>query len=186
MGHAGTLDPLATGLMIIGVGEGTKKLHEYLKLPKEYRVEILLGIRTDTGDLEGRILESVPILDRYKNLEGQVPEVIKSLQGKIALPVPVYSAIKRGGEPLYKAARRGEHVEPPVKEMEVRGAEYHGIRREGERAVISCTLTVSSGTYIRSLAEELGRRLGYPATVQELRRTRIGPFSISDAQKISS
>ncbi len=184
MGHAGTLDPLATGLMVIGVGEGTKKLNEYLKLPKEYEVEILLGIRTDTGDFEGKILESVPILDRYSEIEKRAPMVIQGVQGKIALPVPIYSAVKRGGKPLYKAARRGEVVEPPIKDMEVLASVFHGIRREGEHAIISCAFEVSSGTYIRSLAEELGRRLGCPATVKELRRTKIGAFSVEKAMPI--
>jgi len=102
--------------------------------------------------------------------------------------VPVYSAVKRGGIPLYAWARRGERVAPPIKSMEVLSADVSGVIRKEEGTIISVRWEVGSGTYIRSLAEELGRRLGYPATLWSLRRTRIGnagrEFRVEDAKRI--
>jgi len=181
LGHAGTLDPLATGLMLIGVGEGTKKLTELIGLPKTYEAEILLGIKTDTGDLEGKVLKEKEIttIDR-SNLKG----VLDSMKGVLKLPVPAYSAIKRGGEPLYKKARRGEKVETPIKEMEVREIALLEAFPDDSRYVLKVRMDVSSGTYVRSVAEEIGRRLGVPATVRALRRTRIGEYCVKDATRL--
>ena len=181
MGHAGTLDPLASGLMLVGVGTGTKKLAELIKLPKTYVAEILLGERRSTGDLEGEILETrkVSVLS-----EQEVSEALTSLEGMQELPVPVYSAIKQGGVPLYKKARRGEAVETPVRAMEVIHAKLLKLTLEDERAYLSVRFDVGSGTYIRSLAEALGERLGYPATLNNLRRTRVGEYRVEDAQVI--
>lgn len=209
MGHAGTLDPMATGLMIIGVGNETKKLGDYLKLPKTYEAEILLGIRTDTGDITGRVLEEFSILNSQFSIKSQIPrllnERIKStlsgMEGKLELPVPAYSAIKRGGEALYKKARRGEAFDSPIKTMEVQSIEclavtfvpysydrtyaVEGAKGGKDKVVIRVRFDVGSGTYIRSLAEEIGRRLGVPATLAGLRRTRIGEFRVEDAQNLT-
>lgn len=182
LGHAGTLDPLATGLMIIGAGEGTKKLAEYLKLPKTYEAEILLGEKRTTGDVDGEIIEA---LTELLDIEDRViKKALTGMIGTLLLPVPVYSAIKRDGEPLYKKARRGERVEVPSKEMEVRSAVVDKITRNKNRIHVYAVFDVGSGTYIRSLAEELGARLGVPATLANLRRTRIGEFDIADAQQL--
>ena len=178
MGHAGTLDPLASGLMIIGVEDGTKRLAEYIKLPKVYEATIRIGERYSTGDLEGELLEKV---DASEVAEKQIREVFAELVGLNDLPVPVYSAIKRDGEALYKKARRGEKVEPPIKRMEVRNALLTQVVHSGEFIDAQVVFEVGSGTYIRSLAEELGRRLGYPATLAALRRTHIGTFSVLEA-----
>ena len=191
MGHAGTLDPMATGLMIIGVGDGTKKLHEFLKLDKAYEAEILLGVKTDTGDVTGKILEELGSKN-YELGEEKIRKVLQTMIGKLDLPVPAYSAIKRGGEALYKKARRGEVVDTPSKVMEITAVEFLGIsssppqlrRGAGGGVVVSARFDVTSGTYIRSLAEEFGRRLGVPATLAGLRRTRIGEFKIEDAEVI--
>ncbi|MCR4328151.1 MAG: tRNA pseudouridine(55) synthase TruB [Patescibacteria group bacterium] len=193
MGHAGTLDPMATGLMIVGVREGTKKLNEYLKLPKVYEAEVMLGIRTDTGDREGKILESSNVkFQSFK--EGEIRSALELLRGKIVLPVPKYSAVKMRGTPLYARARKGEDFEAPKKEMEVMritleriwNMEY-GMKNEGMGIVLKFEVEVASGTYIRSLAEEIGRRLGVPATLWNLRRTQIGQgesaLKIEDAEK---
>lgn len=181
MGHSGTLDPLATGLMIVGVGDGTKKLKELIKLPKTYEAQIFLGIMTETGDMEGRIIEKTAV----HNLElHKVKEALESIKGKLRLRVPVYSAVKVGGRSLYKSTRRGEQVVPPEKEMEVYRVEYEDCFRDGDYYVLKALLEVRSGTYIRSIAEEIGRRLGLPATVKELRRLSIGDFSVKDAEKL--
>jgi len=188
MGHAGTLDPLATGLMIIGVGSGTKKLSEYIKLDKEYVAEIRIGESRSTGDMEGVILEEkeVACLD-----EQEVKKVLTSMLGTLTLPVSAYSAIKKDGVPMYKRARKAEKsgevvTDIPVRDMRVNEAELLGIECGEARCVVTVRFAVGSGTYIRSLGEELGKRLGYPATLQNLRRTKVGEFLIEDAQTVNS
>lgn len=181
MGHAGTLDPLASGLMIIGVEDGTKKLNEYIKLPKTYVAEILVGEKRSTGDMEGKVLESVKV-ERLKNTD--VKETLKEMVVVLRLPVPIYSAIKVGGKRLYKEVRKGRKVITPLRDMETKNAQLLSIKKDGDHYIIGVEFDVGSGTYIRSLAEELGRRLGYPATIKELRRTRIGGFTIEDAEAL--
>jgi len=184
MGHAGTLDPLASGLMIIGVGDGTKKLSEYIKLDKEYVAEILLGERRSTGDMEGEVLEEMEVDEVSRE---DVEEVLKSMLGTVTLPVSAYSAIKKDGVPMYKRARRLEKVgkqveELPVRDMEVIEAEYQEHSCADGRCIVQVRFYVGSGTYIRSLAEEIGRRLKCPATLKSLRRTKVGEFSVEDAR----
>lgn len=186
MGHAGTLDPLATGLMIIGVGLGTKKLSEFIKLPKEYVAEIRVGERRSTGDLEGVVLESKDVVQLDAE---EAAHVLAGMVGTLSLPVSAYSAIKKDGVPMYKRARkaekRGETVDDvPERAMEVTDVELLGITCTELRCVVTVRFAVGSGTYIRSLAEEFGKRLGYPATLQNLRRTKVGDFDIKDARKV--
>ena len=181
LGHAGTLDPLASGLLIIGIGEGTKKLAQFLKLPKVYEVVVLLGEQRTTGDMEGKVTHS-------KKVEGldieKVEATLSGMVGNVELAVPKYSAIKVGGERLYKKARQGKDFEPPKKIMKIIALELNGDRVDEDCHMLDITMEVGSGAYIRSIAEELGRRLGYPATVAELRRTKIGEFDIKDAKKL--
>lgn len=182
IGHAGTLDPQATGLMIIGVGAGTKKLREYLKLSKVYEAEVLFGIKTDSGDLDGKIIEEreVAAMD-----EAALLKTMAGMIGKIKLAAPMYSAIKIRGQSLYKYARRGDaSVEAPEKEMEIKWIKLHDLSCESGRCVAKIELEVASGTYIRSIAEEFGRRLNLPATLQNLRRTKIGDFKIEGASAL--
>jgi len=180
MGHSGTLDPAATGLMIIGINKGTKKLNDFIKLDKVYQTEVLLGIKTDSGDLEGKTLKEKEIIEEIK--EQDIQKVLDDITGEIELYVPIYSAIKRGGEALYKKARRGEKVEPPKKMMNIYWIKLLKYYQEDKKYILSIEIKVSSGTYIRSIAEEIGERLGYPAVVKELRRTKIGEFDIKDAE----
>lgn len=190
-GHAGTLDPLATGLMILGVEKGTKLLENYIKLDKEYVAEIRIGEKRTTGDLEGEIIESanIPVLER-----SAIENVLKQQIGTIRLPVSAYSAIKKEGKPMYKRAReaalKGEQVvDVPWRDMIVHDVELLDVAMdyagELDRCVVTVRYYVGSGTYIRSLAEDLGSKLGYPATLQSLRRTRIGDLSVVDAKKLS-
>lgn len=181
MGHAGTLDPLASGLMIIAVGDKTKELSNYIKLPKEYVAEILIGQRRTTGDMEGEVVEEKEVKDIEKK---DIEKVLSEMVGELELPVPAYSAIKEKGQRLYKKARKGEVVIPPKKKMRIIKAELQDIKKEGKHFVLKVVFEVGSGTYIRSLAEEVGRRLGYPATIKELRRTKIGDFKVEDAERI--
>jgi len=181
MGHAGTLDPLATGLLIVGIGDGTKKLKDLIGLSKIYETDILLGKSTTTGDMEGNVVESKKI----ENLKvEELEKVFAGITGVLELPVPIYSAIKKDGKPLYKYARNGEEVEVPRKKMEIRSIKLLGTSCAMGECILSVCMNVGSGTYVRSIAEEVGRRVGYPATVKELRRTSIGGFKVEDAQEL--
>jgi tRNA pseudouridine55 synthase len=182
MGHAGTLDPLASGLMIVAEGQATKLLNNYLKLDKVYEAEVLLGERSTTADAEGEVVEQVTVGEiGTKQLAGAATSLI----GTQELRVPAYSAIKRNGEPLYKKARRGEVVEPPVRPMHVYAAEYMDSHKRGEQLLVSLRFHVGSGTYIRSLAEEYGNKLGYPARLENLRRTQVGEFHVEDTSPLA-
>ncbi len=183
MGHAGTLDPLATGLMIVGVEAGTKKLKDYVGLDKEYEAEILIGESRTTGDMAGEVVTScvVEALDT-----SNVQEVLVGMTDVLRLPVSAYSAMKRGGVPMYvyayKAERDGSKIPAvPIRDMEVFETECKGVKCDGGTCVVSVRFRVGSGTYIRSLAEELGKRLGYPAVLYSLRRTKIGDFDVKNA-----
>jgi len=149
MGHAGTLDPLATGLLIIGVSDGTKKLKDLIGLPKTYETEILIGKRTTTGDMEGEVLEK-KFVKRLKTKD--VAEILDGMVGVLKLPVPIYSAIKKGGKPLYKYAREGEDVEVPIKNMKIYNMELLNIVCSNEECVVFVRMDVGSGTYVRSVA----------------------------------
>lgn len=186
IGHAGTLDPLATGLMLVGVGKGTKRLTELVKLDKEYVTEIRIGESRTTGDLEGPIVEEKAVTELEKDV---VEKALEDMIGELELPVSAYSAIKVDGVPMYKRARRAEKEGGVVDDvlmrvMKVYEAELLDFRVSENRAVATVRFSVGSGTYIRSLGEELGRRLGYPAVLQELRRTKVGEFDIKDARTL--
>lgn len=183
MGHAGTLDPLASGLLIIATETDTKKLDQFLKLPKTYEVAVRVGEKRSTGDLEGEVLEKVEVSDID---EEKVREVLSGFEKVHTLTVPMYSAIKVDGKPLYWYARNGVEVEVPQKDMEVTGVKLLSIERGDEFITINLELAVTSGTYIRALAEKFGELLGYPATTAALRRTIIGGYKVEDAKKIAA
>lgn len=181
MGHAGTLDPLATGLMIIGINDGTKKLNEFLKLDKTYVAEILFGIHTDTGDIDGEVLKEVEVV--YME-EDYVKDVVNNFSGVFELPVPKYSAIKKEGKPLYKYARSGEEVEVPIKKMEVYKSKFIDLKEFKEGFILKAEFDVASGVYIRSLVGYLAKFLDTEATLFNLNRTRVGEFSLKDAESL--
>jgi tRNA pseudouridine55 synthase len=185
MGHAGTLDPLAEGLMLIGVGSGTKKLTKLVGLDKTYQVDIELGERTASGDKEGEVLEERGVQRKEVSVP-EVEQVLSGLCGDIELFVPIYSAVKKGGSPLYARARRGERVTPPKRLMSIYSLKLLviSVNAKKTRVILSVEMHVGSGVYVRSIAEEIGRRLGFPATVSKLVRTRIGPFLLENAQTL--
>jgi tRNA pseudouridine55 synthase len=186
MGHAGTLDPLASGLMIVGIGNGTKKLKDFIGLPKTYEADILFGIKTDTGDITGKILEEADVdTSIYQNIDKEkIKDVLSEMVGVLKLPIPAYSAIKRGGESLYKKARRGEKFVLSISEMEIISVNFIEFKKTDNQLILKTEFSVSSGTYIRSIAEEIGKRLGAIATLKELKRTKIGKYDIKDATTI--
>jgi len=181
MGHAGTLDPLATGLMIIGVETGTKKLNDYIKLDKSYVADILLGRKTTTGDMEGEILEEAKV---YFVEDDYVKELMEAFHGDFELLPPIYSAIKKDGKPLYKYARSGEEVEIFPRTMKVYKSEFLGTDKVPEGFIIRVSFDVASGVYIRSLVQKIGELLGAPATLYDLKRTKIGDFELKKAQNL--
>lgn len=181
MGHAGTLDPAASGLLLIGVGKATKQLNELTGLSKVYEVEMVLGERRDTGDSDGEVTEEVAVPDISRET---IENTLTEMEGEVTLPVPRYSAVKVEGRPLYKRARAGEEFTPPKKDMHIHKTTLHAVERVGEHMSIALTLSVGSGAYVRSIVEELGARLGYPATTQKLRRTRIGEYRIEGAHTL--
>jgi len=177
MGHAGTLDPLATGLLIIGINEGTKKLTALVGLNKTYSAEILLGKKTDTGDVTGKVIEE-KIVQQFS--PPHLEKTIEDFVGTHNLKVPMYSAIKKDGKPLYVYARENKEVTVPTKTMVVLSAKLESL----EGNVLCVFFEVSSGSYVRTLAEELAQRLGTVGTIQNLRRFTVGEYSVDQGQKL--
>jgi tRNA pseudouridine55 synthase len=187
-GHAGTLDPLATGLMLIGVEKGTKALTLLTKLDKEYVAEVRFGEKRSTGDLEGEVIETA---EAHGLTHDMIEAALTTLVGTQVYPVSAYSAIKKDGVPFYKraraASRKGEVVtEVPMRSMTVYDAELLDVFTEAGFMVARVRFFVGSGTYIRSLGEALGEKLGVPSTLQALRRTRVGDYSVADARTLDS
>ena len=175
-GYLGTLDPLATGVLPILLGEGTK-LAPFLEAGKKiYEATLHLGVITDTQDREGKILQSVDV-GGYDLSPQNVEGVIQGFRGRIMQLPPMYSALKQGGEPLYKLARRGEEVQRAPREVEIYELQATDIKPPYFHLHIEC----SKGTYIRTLAHDIGGALGCGAHLAELRRIRNGPFCIEDA-----
>jgi tRNA pseudouridine55 synthase len=165
-GHAGTLDPFATGLLLVLSGRATKLAPCLVGLDKRYRTEIDLTCRTSTGDPEGEAVER-----HAPPNEDELAERLERLRGDIELPIPAASAVKIGGERAYRLARRGVEVEMPVRRSRVHALDV--LAYTGEKVTLD--VHVSSGTYVRALAIALD---GHCAT---LRRTEVGPFSVADA-----
>ena len=213
VGHTGTLDPFATGLLILLTGKMTKKSHDFLKLDKVYEATLKLGYTSTTGDPEGEIVEVTfskhgevflkekpsdspnfynisPLKDiseaenvvkmnpreYYPSFE-KVTSVIKSFIGKISQQVPKFSAVKINGERAYKLARKGKSFETPTREIEIYNIEI----LEYNYPELKIRTHVSSGTYIRTLAEDIGKKLGTGAYLTSLRRTKIGNYDVKDA-----
>jgi tRNA pseudouridine55 synthase len=160
-GHAGTLDPFATGLLLVLLGRATRLQRFLVTLPKTYLATARLGWRSTTGDPDGELGET-----------GRIPGSLKLPTGRVRQQVPMTSAVRVGGERLYRKAHRGEQVETPEREVEVERAELLGADGDTARYEIEC----SSGTYVRTLIETLE-----DAYCSELRRTAIGPFRVEDA-----
>jgi len=178
IGHAGTLDPLAEGLLIIGIGTGTKKLSEFVGLNKTYIFEILFGTKTTTADLEGEVIKTQKIseIDREK-----LVEVLNKLTGKIRLEVPAYSAVKIKGKALYKYARQGKKVILPVRENEIFSLELLNLHKEDNDYVAKVKVKCSSGTYVRSLVEKIGEMMNMPTVAKSIKRVAIGDYKLENA-----
>lgn len=174
IGHCGTLDPLATGLLICCTGEMTKKISDYQQLPKEYTGIIRLGAVTATYDKESEPQDELP----YAHITTeQITEAVKKLTGDIMQVPPIHSAIKKDGKRSYDLARAGKEVILDARAVTVSEFEITNINLPEVHFRVVC----STGTYIRSLANDFGQLLGCGAYLQELRRTKIGNFNVDDA-----
>jgi tRNA pseudouridine55 synthase len=173
-GHAGTLDPFATGLMLVLVGRGTRLARYLVGLPKAYRTTARLGVTSTTGDPTGELSET-----GQTATEGALRSALPELTGEIEQSVPAYSAVKVGGVRLYRRARAGEAVEGPVRSVRIGRLELVRFDEAAQEAelLVEC----SSGTYVRQLVADLGQRAGAGAHCTSLERTRIGPFALEDA-----
>jgi tRNA pseudouridine55 synthase len=178
VGHAGTLDPFATGLLVVLVGRATKLARFFVDLPKEYECTVKFGVRSDTGDLTGKLVDTGVTITREA-----VAEVLPDFVGMIMQSVPMTSAVKVDGERLYKKAHRGEVVETPVKQVEIESIEI--LDFDADAQAMRCRIACSKGTYVRQLAIDIGEAVGAGGHLEQLARTATGDLSLDDAQTLA-
>jgi tRNA pseudouridine55 synthase len=181
VGHTGTLDPLATGLLIILVGrEFTKKQDQYLKKDKQYKVTIKLGEETDTYDSQGQVVSKTPLTRVEKITKQDISTTLNKFKGEINQTVPPFSAVKVAGKKLYELARQKKDIKKlPVKTVTIKRIKLISYSKKEKE--LELLVDCSSGTYVRSLAHDIGALLGVGAHVTSLRRTKIGKFSVTKA-----
>ena len=177
VGHGGTLDPMATGVLPVFCGGASKAVDLQLNHDKTYRATLRLGARTDTGDSTGTVLETAPVTAGEKELLAVLPQFIGP---QMQVP-PMYSAVKINGQPLYKMARQGIEVERKARPIEIFSLEYGGSPAENEYEL---TVRCSKGTYIRVLLEEIAEAMGQKGTMSALRRTCAGLYTEADAHTL--
>ena len=175
-GHTGTLDPIATGLLIILTGKRTKEASLFLKLDKAYEVKAILGVETDTFDSEGKVLWQSSGRVTREELE----KVLNEFRGDIWQTPPSFSAKKLEGQKAYQLARKGVSLDIPPKKVSIYSLEL----KEFQFPYFTLTCDVSSGFYVRSLVHDIGGKLGVGATVVEVRRTRVGPYQAEQAKSL--
>lgn len=173
IGHTGTLDPIASGVLVVCIGKYTKLVSKITAYEKTYIAEIKLGIKTDTGDITGKVLKTKEFHITKEELE----ESLNSFLGKQIQTVPKYSAVKVNGKKLYEYARNNEYVELPQREIEIKNIKL----LEFNNDIIKFETTVSKGTYIRSLIEDICEKLNTVGTMKSLMRTKQGNFKIEDS-----
>ena len=175
VGHAGTLDPAAAGVLPVAVGKATRLLEYMTAAEKEYRAELSLGYATDTGDDTGAVIAEKEVLEFPS--EEKIAAVLQSFLGSNEQVPPMYSAVKIGGKKLYEYAREGKTIERPSRIIDIFAIRLLQLEEKRFTFSVSC----SKGTYIRSLCEDIGAKLGYPATMSFLLRTRVGIFTAAEA-----
>ncbi|MHB0915932.1 MAG: tRNA pseudouridine(55) synthase TruB [Thermoleophilia bacterium] len=173
-GHGGTLDPFATGLLLVMLGRATRLFDYFLPLTKEYLATVRFGFQSDTGDSEGELTAG-----GGEVAEADLADVLGGFRGTISQRVPAHSAVKVDGERLYHKARRGEAVESPQREVQIHRLELEAFDAGRQQALLR--VACSKGTYIRQLAQDIGEALGASAYCAELRRTAVGDFRVEDA-----
>ena len=177
LGHSGTLDPMATGVLPVFCGGASKAVDLQLDHDKAYRAVLRLGQRTDTGDITGTVLETAPVTAGERELQAVLPQFV----GKQMQVPPMYSAVKVGGQPLYKLAREGKTVERKARPIEILDIRYGGSPAENEYVL---TVRCSKGTYIRTLCHDIGEKLGCHGCMEQLIRTRVGQFDRNGAHTL--
>ena len=182
VGHFGTLDPLATGLLIIGIGSYTKLGNYLLDDSKDYIAEVLIGTSTDTYDVTGNVLERKNNFCLDKKI---LEEALNSFKGKYMQEVPIYSAVKVNGRKLYDYARSGEKVKLPKKEVEIFDIKLLDFYEKDKNNYFKFKVSVSKGTYIRSLINDLSKKLDIPLCMSNLKRVRQDKFLLENASDIS-
>ena len=180
VGHTGTLDPLATGVLVICVGSATKLVEYLTHQDKEYIGECTLGINTDTLDITGNILEEKSVLIEKEKIES----VLNSFKGEYLQEVPLYSSIKIKGKKLYEYAREGVDVDLPSKRVKINSIELLDYKYELGKTIFTFKCSVSKGTYIRSLIRDISKKLDTIGTMSNLRRTKVGDFKIESSKKL--
>lgn len=176
-GHTGTLDPMATGLLLICINRATRLASYFLNLDKEYRAVMKLGEATDTQDAYGKVISKTDVIEIDKTV---IKETLKSFKGNILQHPPMFSALKHEGEPLYKLARQGIEIERKSREVSIYDIELLNINMPYVTFRAAC----SKGTYIRTLCDDIGKKLGIGAHLFELERTKIGTFRIENSLSI--
>lgn len=180
IGHTGTLDPLATGVLVLCIGNATKLVEMLTSLNKEYIAEFTFGIKTDTLDITGTTLEEKDsIIDRKK-----IEEAIKKIIGTYEQTIPIYSAVKVNGKKLYEYARENTYVELPKRKVNISSMELLDYKIVDNKTIIKIKTTVSKGTYIRAIANDLAEKLNTIGIMSSLRRTKQGNFKIEDCISI--
>ncbi len=177
VGHTGTLDPMATGVMLIALGKSTKLVQYLTHAQKTYQATCRLGLKTNTGDIWGEVIERKPFKELRKE---DIEPVLDSFVGKSMQLPPMVSAIKIDGKKLYEYARKSQKVDVPLREIEVHSVKLNGIR-ENE---LVFTICVSAGTYIRTICEDIGIRFDTVATLSGLERLAIGDFTINQSMEL--
>lgn len=175
VGHTGTLDPNATGVLPILIGKGTKFSKYLINHDKIYEVELELGKKTDTADIEGKVIEEKNVDEKY--IKENLLQVLESFVGKQEQIPPMYSAIKKNGKKLYEYARAGEKVEIEPRKIEI----YKIDLNKYDKNIISFVVSCSKGTYIRSLCEDIAGKLNTVGYMKNLKRLQVGKFNIKDA-----
>lgn len=177
VGHTGTLDPNATGVLPLLLNQGTKLSKYLIEHDKEYEVTLKLGLQTDTADGEGKILKEEQVY--WNEINSKLEDVLNSFIGKQKQIPPMYSAIKIKGKKLYEYARNGQTVEIEPREIEIYEIKLRKVKKEKNQMIFQ--VACSKGTYIRSLCEDIAKKLGTIGYMEELNRTKVGSFSIKDA-----
>lgn len=177
VGHAGTLDPLATGVLVVLLGKSTKLFDKFVAFDKAYRATLRLGVKTTTADIMGKVLEEKPSAGITRP---QVEEALARFTGEIEQKPPMVSAVKHQGERLYKLARQGKEVERTARKVRIDELKLLKFSSPDAEFFMAC----SKGTYVRQLAEDVGDVLGCGACISQIERTKVGPFTIEQAVKL--
>ena len=181
IGHTGTLDPIATGVLVLCIGKATKLVEVITSYDKEYEAEVILGIKTDTKDITGKILKEEKVIISKENIE----ECLKKMIGTYNQTVPIYSAVKINGKKLYEYARNNEEIKLPKRKVTIKELKLiSDITYEKEKTKFKIKCHVSKGTYIRSLIEDIATNLNTIGTMENLKRTKQGNFQITSANTI--